>query len=445
MNIRNRLALISSIVFGVIFSVAAAIIYFFFLQSTQRNIINDLQKTCLISGIYYLEKDEQTLSEHNEVKMQFEELINSSMVAVIDTANKIQFGQLEGDRNITSSVLSKIRQQKRHSFKSENHFYYGMFYKDNQGDFVVIVKENNESFRAQVERLLIILVSVLIIAWISIVILSVALSKIAYRPIKRVIEGVNARTLDNLASPIPYSPTNDELQELIETYNGLLNRVNNVFLAQKNFINYISHEFKTPLTAISVALEVFSQKERSSKEYKEVSRAALNYVYELESILTSMMILAGVNSQTNRKQLVRIDEIIWDLIDKCKKQYNANIAIEIQVNDYKKLEYNGNETQLQIAFYNILENAIKYSKNKPVSILVLEKNHGIHVLIRDQGPGISAADFPHIHQAFYRGKNSEGVVGSGVGLSLAQVIFEQHKILFEISPTKEGTSVSLIF
>src|SRR5690606_33096052 len=103
---------------------------------------------------------------------------------------------------------------------------------------------------------LFVLISVLLIAWASIAVISVILSKIAYRPIQRVIKEMNARTLDNLASPILYTPTHDEVQELITTYNNLLSRVFNVMQAQKNFVTYVSHEFKTPLTSISVALEV---------------------------------------------------------------------------------------------------------------------------------------------------------------------------------------------
>lgn len=445
MKLRNRLALISSLVFGVIFGMAAIIIYWSFQRTTQKNIINDLKKTCLISGIYYLEKDEQSLSEHNEVKLQFEELIDRSMVAVIDEANEVQFGQLFNDSNITEQRIQKVRSEKRFSFHSRDHFYYGMFYKDNQGDFVVIVKEDNTGYKQMMNRLLLVLISVLLIAWVSIVIISVILSKIAYRPIKRVIKEMNARTLDNLANPIPYTPTHDEVQDLITTYNNLLSRVNNVMKAQKNFVTYVSHEFKTPLTSISVALEVFSQKKRSSEEYQEVSIAALNNVYELERILSNMMILAGLKGQETPYQLIRIDEIIWDLIDRCKEQFPCTINVEISVTDYQKLEFKGSNTQLNIAIFNILENSIKYSDHLPIDILLFEKEEGICLSIRDRGMGIDTEDLPFVKEAFYRGKNVQPNTGSGVGLSLAQMIFDEHGINFELKNLDKGTEAVLTF
>lgn len=445
MNLRTRLSLISSLVFGVIFAIAAAIIYWSFQKTTERNIINNLQKTCLISGIYYLEKDEQTIKEHNEIKLQFEELIDRSMVAVIDMEDSVQFGRLISDENITPQRIEKIRSVKRYSFQSKNHFYYGMFYRDNQGDFAVVVKESKAEYHQLIDRLLIVLVLVLLFAWISIAIISVALSKVAYRPIQRVISEVNRRTLENLAEPIPYTASKDEVQKLIETYNSLLNRVNNVFEAQKNFINYVSHEFKTPLTSIAVALEVFSQKERSSEEYQKVSKRALQNVYELEKILSNMKLLSGMKDERIPLQTIRIDEVLWDLTDKCKELFNASFNIDIQVEDYKKLEYQANETQLNMAIFNILENAIKYSDNQPIDIVLEEGNQLILLKIRDKGYGIERADQPHIKKPFYRGENVKTHVGSGVGLSLTQIIFDEHDINFDIQSLKEGTMVVLTF
>ncbi|HLQ98805.1 MAG TPA: HAMP domain-containing sensor histidine kinase [Sphingobacterium sp.] len=445
MNLRTRLSLISSLVFGVIFAIAAAIIYWSFQKTTERNIINNLQKTCLISGIYYLEKDEQTIKEHNEIKLQFEELIDRSMVAVIDMEDSVQFGRLISDENITPQRIEKIRSVKRYSFQSKNHFYYGMFYRDNQGDFAVVVKESKAEYHQLIDRLLIVLVLVLLFAWISIAIISVALSKVAYRPIQRVISEVNRRTLENLAEPIPYTASKDEVQKLIETYNSLLNRVNNVFEAQKNFINYVSHEFKTPLTSIAVALEVFSQKERSPEEYQKVSKRALQNVYELEKILSNMKLLSGMKDERIPLQIIRIDEVLWDLTDKCKELFNASFNIDIQVEDYKKLEYQANETQLNMAIFNILENAIKYSDNQPIDIVLEEGNQLILLKIRDKGYGIERADQPHIKKPFYRGENVKTHVGSGVGLSLTQIIFDEHDINFDIQSLKEGTMVVLTF
>ncbi|HLR50459.1 MAG TPA: hypothetical protein VK076_07790, partial [Candidatus Sphingobacterium stercoripullorum] len=173
MHIRNRFTLISSLIFGIIFTLAAVFIYWMFRQNAQRQLYKDLQKTCLISGIYYLGKDELTLNEHKQIKVQFEHLIQESMVAVIDMEDRIRYGSLVDEDNITQELLQEIRQKKQLSFHSEDFFYYGMFYHDNQGDFVVIVKESGQQFFNLMWQLAIVLLSVLGIGLMSIILLSI--------------------------------------------------------------------------------------------------------------------------------------------------------------------------------------------------------------------------------------------------------------------------------
>lgn len=445
MHIRNRFTLISSLIFGIIFTLAAVFIYWMFRQNAQRQLYKDLQKTCLISGIYYLEKDELTLNEHKQIKVQFEHLIQESMVAVIDMEDRIRYGSLVDEDNITQELLEEIRQRKQLSFHSEDFFYYGMFYHDNQGDFVVIVKESGQQFFNLMWQLAVVLLSVLGIGLMSIILLSIALSKIAYRPIRKVIEEVNARSHENLTGSIPYSNTNDEIQELIESYNKLLSRVDNVFSAQKNFINYVSHEFKTPLTASAVGLEVFLQKERTNLEYQSMAQQTLENIYQLEGILTNLKLLAGVQSSPEARKTIRIDEILWAVIDQSTERYNVPVRVDMQVEDYQLLEINGAETQLHIAFTNLIENAIKYSDEKPIDILFSEENNHLKILVVDYGKGILKEDLPFIKNAFYRGKNSRHIPGSGIGLSLTDLIFKRHNISLDISSSSKGTKVKLTF
>ena len=445
MHIRNRFTLISSLIFGIIFTLAAVFIYWMFRQNAQRQLYKDLQKTCLISGIYYLEKDELTLNEHKQIKVQFEHLIQESMVAVIDMEDRIRYGSLVDEDNITQELLEEIRQRKQLSFHSEDFFYYGMFYHDNQGDFVVIVKESGQQFFNLMWQLAIVLLSVLGIGLMSIILLSIALSKIAYRPIRKVIEEVNTQNHENLTGSIPYSNTNDEIQELIESYNKLLSRVDNVFSAQKNFINYVSHEFKTPLTASAVGLEVFLQKERTNLEYQSMAQQTLENIYQLEGILTNLKLLAGVQSSPEARKTIRIDEILWAVIDQSTERYNVPVRVDMQVDDYQLLEVNGAETQLHIAFTNLIENAIKYSEEKPIDILFSEENNHLKVLVIDYGKGILKEDLPFIKNAFYRGKNSRHIPGSGIGLSLTDLIFKHHNITLDIIPSSKGTKVTLTF
>lgn len=447
MKIRNRLTLISSLTFGFVFIIASVLIYFAFYNSSEKVVFKELQKTCLLSAIYYLEKDELPHYEHSAIKEQFEENIQNDIVRVYDLNNVIVYGEKEADRNINPTNLNFIRKNKKLSFKSNNHFYYGIFYNDNQGDFVVFVKTKSEVFKSQTNRLLVIMIVVLFGGLFLIFLLSRLLSNIAYRPITNVIKQVNSMELSSLDDPILSSNTNDEVQELIATFNNLLSRLSDTFAIQKNFINYVSHEFKTPLASISGNLEVFAQKDRTPEEYQKVTSEALENVYHIEEILNNLMMLSGLKTIHQENETFRIDETVWDINDQIFETHEKQeIGIDLDVKNEELLSVKGNEVQIRLALYNLIENAVKYSEGNPIKISLSEVNNQLQIIIEDYGKGILKEDLNYIQQTFYRGKNVGNIKGSGIGLSLATIIFKQNNIQFTIhSEENSGTRITLLF
>lgn len=448
MKIRNRLTLLSSVTYGIVFIVASFIIYLSFYRNSEKIILNELQKTCLLSGVYYLEKDELPEEEHSQVKDQFEESIQDITVRIYNEKNEIRYGEKEPDRNINKQRLDYVRKHNKINFKSNNHFYFGLFYADNQGDFVVFVKTNNKNFKEQTNQLLFIMIVVLIGGLIIIYIFSRILSDFAYRPITNVINQVNEIEANSLDRPIISTNTKDEVQALIDTFNNLLKRLSDTFIIQKNFINYVSHEFKTPLASISGTMEVFNQKERTPQEYNQVTKKVLEDVYYIESILTTLMMLSGLKDTNDNSENFRVDELIWDINEDITENNTKKpkIKIHLDIKNDRLLNIKGNKTQIYLALYNIIENAIKYSDKSPIEISLFEKNNKLEIIIKDYGKGINKNDLKHIHQTFYRGANVENIKGNGIGLSLATIIFKQNNIGFLITSKEHyGTTVILNF
>ena len=448
MKIKNRLTFLTSLTFGVVFIGAAVVIYIAFYQSFEKRIYNDLQKICLLSAIYYLEQDELPLKKHKQIKQQYDEHIKEVEVGIYNSNNEIAYGKNLSKTSITPEFLTNARKKSKHIFKSKENFYASIFYRDNQGDFVVIVKASDTDFKALVNQLMLIMGVVLIAGLIVIFFVSRLLSNLAYRPIDAIIEQVNeieASSLDRIISNVD---TDDELQKLIESYNNLLKRLADTFKTQKNFINYVSHEFKTPLASISGHLEVFAQKERSPEEYQNLTQKVIKNVYEVEQILNTLLIVSGLKTEAATKETFRVDEMIWSINDKIATlpQFKTTVLqIEFHVEDQKKLEVKGNESEISIAVYNIIENAVKYANEKPVTIHLEEKEENLQLTISDQGTGISTHDLKHIHETFYRGTNVGSVQGSGIGLSLASILFAKNNITFKITSEKEkGTQVTLL-
>lgn len=447
MKIKNRLTFLSSLTFGVVFIVAALVIYVAFYRSSEKRIYNDLQKMCLLSAIYYLEQDELPLKEHRQIKQQFDEHIKEVEVGIYDEDNQIAFGQNVSRKSITPTILDQARKKGKLIFKSQNNFYAGIFYRDNQGDFVVIVKASDSDFKTLVNQLMLIMGMVLIVGLVVILIVSRVISNLAYKPISSIIKQVNEIEAASLDKIITNVNTDDELQKLIESYNNLLKRLADTFKTQKNFINYVSHEFKTPLASISGHLEVFAQKERSPEEYQNLTHKVIKNVYEIEQILNTLMIVSGLKTEITLKETFRADEMIWTINDKIAEipQFkNTLLLIELQVADQNKLKVKGNEAEISIAIYNIIENALKYSDGKPIAIVLSEQEKHLQLTIKDQGTGIDKHDLKHIHETFYRGTNVGSVLGSGIGLSLAAILFAKNNVTFKIDSEKDkGTQVTL--
>lgn len=449
MKIRDRLTLISSVIFSVVFIAASGITYLSFYRNSEKRIFNDLKRVCLISAIYYLEKDELPINKHDQIKEQYDDNMQDVYVGIYDEQNKLQFGEELSIDNITPERLNLARKNKRHSFKSKKNFYYGIYYEDNQGDFVVFVKTTDADFKVQTNQLMAIMGSVLLVGLLAIFFLSRLLSQIAYRPITNVIRQVNDIEASSLGQTIVSSGTNDEINELIDSYNHLLKRLSDTFLVQKNFINYVSHEFKTPLASIAGNLEVLAQKDRQPEEYKAMAGTVLNNVYEIEEILSTLMMLSGLKEPLTGRETFRVDEMIWDITDKISQapQFaDARVQFNTEVYREELLTVKGVGAQLSLALYNIIENAIKYSGSKTAHIKLFEKEGQLCVRIVDEGQGIRQEDLEHIQKAFYRGKNVGAVPGNGIGLSLATLIFAQNNILFTIhSKENHGTQVELVF
>lgn len=449
MTLRNRFTLISSLSFGVVAIITFLIVFLAYYDSTKNSYFKELKNVSFIAAIYYLEKDELPQYKHAEIKKEYRSLIESQMVSVYDKNDSVSFGKLVNDKAITRNYLDFARKNKSVQFMAGDYFYYGIYYPDNQGDFVVVVKASAQEFQSQIFRLLVIVLLVLILGLITIFFLSRYLSKIVYQPLSNVVKQINSADYNSISRAITSSNTNDEIDELIKSYNKLLGRISENILVQQNFINYVSHEFKTPLASISGNLEVFAQKDRSPEEYQQVVKESLKDVFYIESILNNLLMMSGLRDKEHTFSKFRLDEVIWNIYENLQPkalQSKSTIKVSLEVKDSSLLEFNGNETLLHLAIYNLVENAIKYSAQKPIELLLSDDNSYLQIIIKDHGIGIDKEELNKITTTFYRGKNVDNIKGSGIGLSLTKSILDYYSIELKInSNIGEGTSVELGF
>lgn len=446
MKIQVRQSIYSSVAFGVVFIIISCLIYLLYADKAKQVVSENLERTAQLVGLFYLEEDELTSREFEKIKKQFEEVVSETSYQLYDDSDTILFGNKNDIVN--KSILFEIQEKRSLFFSTDNNYCYGLFYEDNQGDFIIVTKESKTFLNEQLTDLLWILVSAWVIGLVMVILLSRWLSRIAYKPVSNVIEQVNNFSFENPEGKIKSPETKDELQELTETFNNLLDRISETIVIQKNFVNYVSHEFKTPLTSILGNLEVFSLKDRSPVEYEGLSQRLISQIHQLQEILDTLIIISDLRKESPITASVRIDELIWEIIEKVSQSYaksKINVRIDVLPEEESVLTVHKDKTLLLMSLYNIIENAVKYSES-PIEIRIFKESEHLNLSIQDKGIGIPDEELINISKPFYRANNTNRIQGNGIGLSIAFRILENNNIKYTIdSEVNVGTNIIICF
>ncbi|MGE8377603.1 MAG: sensor histidine kinase, partial [Sphingobacterium sp.] len=239
--------------------------------------------------------------------------------------------------------------------------------------------------------------------------------------------------------------TKDELQDLIESYNALLRRISENMIIRKNFVSYVSHEFRTPLAGILGSMEVFGTKARSQEEYQELAATITEHVNFLNHLIGNFLLLTEDQAVKRSMEVFRIDEVVWDLVPKFARTFTVPLKIELEVDEPHYFNFRGNRMLLALSISNLIENALKYANGQEVLVRMTTADERLSLQIIDQGIGIPQAELEAVKQTFYRATNVGKVKGSGIGLSFAQIVFKDQGVDFAIHSNDLGTTVSLLF
>lgn len=206
-------------------------------------------------------------------------------------------------------------------------------------------------------------------------------------------------------------------------------------LLQRNFVSMASHEFRTPLAIIDGhAQRLVSMRDRlSAAELTERARKVRSTVRRMTQLIDNLigsarLIDGGIDLNYHPTQ-VDLVELIREV---CYLQQeltpDAQILAPVQSSGAQRLTVFGDAGLLSQVFGNLLSNAVKYSPDGGL-IRVTAARDGVHIVvaIEDQGIGIPEVDQQRVFERYYRGSNTSGIVGSGVGLYLVGTIIELHK------------------
>ncbi|WP_430900837.1 MULTISPECIES: sensor histidine kinase [unclassified Paraflavitalea] len=261
------------------------------------------------------------------------------------------------------------------------------------------------------------------------------------RPIRTFITEMNSIQRFNLKNRISLdNKSKDELSELALTFNDLMDRLEQSFQIQNQFISNASHELCTPLTSISNQLEVTLQKQRATEDYQQVLKSVFEDVKHLNKLTTGLLEMARSSESKIKIEIatLRIDEVLMRVVNEVQSINENQVHLDYLdiPEEEEDLELFGNRDLLESAIKNVVLNACKFDPNKSATVTIGFTKNDIQIDIADKGIGMSKETIKNIFEPFYQGPTAAQKKGFGLGLSIARNIIKFHngKILVTSEP-----------
>jgi heavy metal sensor kinase len=268
----------------------------------------------------------------------------------------------------------------------------------------------------------------------------------ALNPITQISQQLKKISAENLKERVPQYPTGDEIEELAHTFNHLLDRLDEAFARERQFISDIAHELKTPIAILKSEIEVAVSKDRPKQEYQKALKEILSDVNRLSAMIKNLLDLAWIeaenpNFEKNQFNLSAALTELGDIAAKLAGQKHLRFKSQLR----KGVIISGAENKISRAVFNILDNAIKYTPaGGTVTLSLYQKGGNAVIKIKDTGVGIPQTEQKKIFERFYRGSLTAKTPGSGLGLAIAKGIIAAHQgTLRVISQRGKGTTATI--
>ncbi|WP_426492441.1 ATP-binding protein [Hymenobacter sp. 102] len=429
MTIRNRLTWLFVGVVAVILLAVMTTIYLLQADYTHEEFHQRLRDRAEVTGYVFLEQDELRAEAFREFQRRYLRTLTGEVLQIYD--DKLQPRFIEQDTRVAISdrMLTRILTEKEVYFTLGNRQAIGLFYTDNQGQFVIVAAAENHSGVARLEHLVLILASIFVASLVVIYVAGRVFAGKALAPIARVNDQVDRITTQDLHLRVSegISHEQDEITRLARTFNRMLERLEDGFETQRTFVSNASHELRTPLTATIGELQVLLNREREPAAYREGVASVLYELQQLKLLINNLLDLTQTN--TGARDEIRLDELLAEAREAVLPEQRRRVQLTFGQlpEDAEALEILGNRQLLSRALTNLLDNALKYSPtNQPVEVRLEYRAGRRYIWVQDHGIGISEKALPQVFQPFFRADNARQVVGHGVGLPLARKIIQLH-------------------
>jgi len=290
------------------------------------------------------------------------------------------------------------------------------------GTHLYFVKQNLAHFKNNILTVLpVILVLGTLGGWI--------LARRSLSPIGYVASKARNITSENLSERLHSRGTDDEMDDLIYTINGMIARLESSFKRMAEFTADASHELKTPICAMRGEAEVLLSKGRTAEEYQEGLAHFIEEFDHLNQMINDLILLSKFDAtQVELKMApLRLDVLIQGICNLFQVlAEQKGLALEVDADE--EVMVMGDKVRLQQLFTNLIDNAIKYTFKGSIHVTLEKNKEEILVKVQDTGIGIPREEQEKIFKRFYRvdKSRSKETGGVGLGLNIAEWIAQAH-------------------
>ncbi|MPS65763.1 MAG: two-component sensor histidine kinase [Chryseobacterium sp.] len=452
MSLKRKIALNLSIAFSLLFGIVMAVIYMSF-NDFRRDEFKERFRQRLEFTSHFIAKSKDF---EEEAPIFFNEnsdnILLNETILIFNGQKELIYSTIK-DRNVTwdNALLKELDEKKIiYSEKTVPEIYAALKTINGENYYILTsaFDTNGNSKLAYLKYLLITayVMSTLLIGFFSYYFMGQFL-----KPLEDLNKEISEVTAHKLTTQIPVRESNDEINVLAQSFNTMITRLDDVFQSQKDFTASASHEIRTPITRMAFQLENLIKFEQHSPETLSSLKQIQRDVYQLSDLTNSLLLLTKFDKENIQSiyEEVRIDEVIFESFEAVEKSYpklKMDFLISEDTSEDALLTIKGVQSLLDIVFINLFKNAAVYSDDVEVDVLITETNEDLVVDVISHGNTIPAEEQSKLFEAFKRGKNSQNISGSGLGLRIVKRILEYHNAqIVYTSPGELLNKFSVIF
>jgi len=429
MKIRNKILFYFSLIIPAITAIAFSVIYILSSENREES-FQMRQKEKISTTLEFLsdikESDADIIETLDQITIN--ELYNEKLLLFDKNKELIYSNIVDIPVPVSKNILAHLNPKNKWIETKDGLYDVVGTYISRKGKIYYGISKAYDDFGySKLRYLKYILVLIFICITGVIILVSFYISRKITNPLEDITTQISSYDFVSTFQSIEFKDTKDEIAVLAKVFNELMTRMNEAFAFQKHAIHHISHELKTPI-AILVSNFERMEKENDPEQLKKLIQNQKEDTRSLSEIINSLLEMAKVETANQKfNEQFRIDELIFDVSDNLKNVHPDFVfSVDYQEPiDESKLEISGNSRLMKALLSNLMENCIHYSSDKH-AVIHIESQGPLSIYFENKGKILTKQEVNYLFRHFFRGGNSKGKKGFGLGLVFVNKIITMH-------------------